>query len=223
MRAEIPATRHADNCWLRIAARLGCRRGPNRKGCATCCSYHACPHGRGRHARSTRRRLPPLFRGPLLARAALRKNALRSGAACSWPISTRLQLGSDRQGSRRGRRAIYSTYGRRDLTFARGRRSSIVQRMLTAFAGSTAGPSMPKALFTFGRAPKSKQALTPDEAAVVDCCVLSRVQPAGNCATMEAIRTGELARERTPSCRLSGCRKSRRNFRCPMEEVHALA
>ena len=45
-------------------------------------------NGAGRHARSSRRRLSPLLRGSLLARAAFRKNALRpgpTGAAATSP------------------------------------------------------------------------------------------------------------------------------------------
>ena len=58
--------------------RRGRRGGPAapRHGAA-----HAGRHGGRRHVRSPGRRLPPLFRGPPLARTALREDALRPGAA----------------------------------------------------------------------------------------------------------------------------------------------
>ncbi len=109
----------------------------------------AARHGARRDARSHRRRLPPLFRGRRLARAALREDAVRPGAAGARvsrgrPGGRRSVLRADCGGhpavraagdDRRGGRLLFSR-GRRQRA-ARSRRAT--RRRTRAKARSTSG------------------------------------------------------------------------------------
>ncbi len=72
--AEVPG--RLDDRAAPAPACRGRRRGRARHGAAD-----ARPHGRRRHVRPARRRLPPLLRGRALARPPLREDALRQRAA----------------------------------------------------------------------------------------------------------------------------------------------
>ncbi len=100
--------------------------------------HHAAPYLRGRHLRSSRRRLLPLFGRRALAGAAFRKNALRQ---CPAPrtsgdrVSARRQgaLSPARRGNRRLARARNDDARRRILGLARrrfGRRGGQILRLV---------------------------------------------------------------------------------------------
>ena len=143
-RAEVSASERAAVPVAR--ARANRRRSGARDGAA-----HAAGDGAGRHARSHRRRLPSLFRGRRLARAALREDALRPGAAGAGVSGSGAGVGrSVLCPDRRGHAAI-----RRARHDRRRAAASIPPRTPTAFRRNETQAEDAKTRCTRWRAPST--------------------------------------------------------------------
>ena len=115
--AAASATRPSSRARASCCSCCASTPAPARADAARHDAAHAAGDGAWRHARPHRRRLPPLLRGRRLARAALREDALRPGAAGAAYLEA-AQATGDAALRRRGRR--HARYVRRDLTHPEG-------------------------------------------------------------------------------------------------------